>query len=407
MWSVAVFQLDVVSSPGVIISNDHAGLQRRRAQLTRPPPPSDSSQTSFGITTGQAADSETISDVLDSQSSVFTFETASSVAGNDVESEGLEPFELLRTVDGDPDEDKVQVPSIKRGDVKTWSKVEARILLWNDGTLRKSGLKARSKKELRARAHQLLFIFDIGQVPRLVSMIKNQRSKPSSLMGSRRPSSDESKEILRTNSIPRPVTPTDKQPWLDEVPASQQDQIDESRERMSGFKGFVSSVFRPSTRTSDDDRLQLTKTRTSENGLEMQRTRSTGKLGTTSNSVSDQGSTGDAIHLADPLPTYKGFDVRAIHVSNPASVVAVRHFPQKTKSFWSSPSKPLSTPLHGKDKPAASRASKSSESVVPACVEVDVAPVRPMDRSPMDQQHGRQREATVGFYFLNEMMAPE
>ncbi|KAM0790214.1 hypothetical protein ACM66B_005528 [Microbotryomycetes sp. NB124-2] len=424
-------------------NQDSTDLQRRRIQLTRPRDDDDddesiTSSLSTLTTTASARDNETVSDVVDLSSSVFTFDsTTSSTAAAESrdDDDEPEPFELLRTVDGDPLEQTVDVPSIKRGDVKTWSKVEARIILWNDGTLRKGALKSTSKKELRAKvrqeyvvssgvlwvtkSHQLLFVFDVGQVPRLVNMTKKSSaaSKPTSLLGSRRPSNDdESKDMRRTESIPRPVTPTDKQPWLDDSRQRGLEEFDDdgSRERMSGFKGFVSNVFRSSTRTSDDEnRLQLTKTRTSENGLEMQRTRSTGRVGCSTVSSSTET---EQIHLADPLPTYSGYDVRALHIANPASIVNVRYFSQTTKSFWLSPSKPVSTPSHGNDKPSTSnnisnsnksRAAKTSESVVPACIEVDVAPVRALDRSPVDQQHGRQREVTVGFYFLNDMMGPQ
>ncbi|KAK4050182.1 hypothetical protein OIO90_005164 [Microbotryomycetes sp. JL221] len=391
-------------------------------------------------------ESETISEIVaDSDSSVFTFDTASTTSTGARNTDANDAFTKLRLVDGDPLEPTVDKPSIRRGDVRTWSKVEARIILWNDGTLRK-GAKPRNKKELKARVrkeyvvaaadplhyvfeskrqtNQLLFVFERSSLPRLVSMTKKSSGK-SSLLGSRRTSDEDTKNMSRQSTlVPRPVTPTDREPWRDSPQQAQSErqpveQGDDSSR--TGFKSFVSNLVRTNTNNDDDNRLQLTKTRTSEQGLEMQRTRSSSKWGPTNSVDPDDG---PDIFLADPLPNLGLYDVTALQVDNPASIVAVRYFPQRTRSFWSSPSLPVSTPAKGDDKPTTvssntasqarlySRSSSSSrhkpsDAVVPACIEIDVAPMRAPERSPMEQNHGRAREATVGFYFLELAMASQ
>lgn len=56
-------------------------------------------------------------------------------------------FGQLRTSDGIQGEAQIEVPSVKKGDWRTWGKVEGRILLWQDGTLRKGKRAGEQPKE--------------------------------------------------------------------------------------------------------------------------------------------------------------------------------------------------------------------------------------------------------------------
>lgn len=113
----------------------------------------------------------------------------------------------------------------------------------------------------------------------------------------------------------------------------------------------------------------------------------------------------------------QGFSVTALHVSSPSSIVSVRYFPQHSDTssslFSSSSSIPVTYPSGTTDTPkvissglSLGTASVGQADVVPPCVEIDVAHSPAIMSRKMDpSEYGRLREVTIGFYFLEALLA--
>lgn len=56
-------------------------------------------------------------------------------------------YNELRNSQGAEGEKQIEAPNVKKGDWRTWGKVEARVLVWQDGALRKGKKTIEHPKE--------------------------------------------------------------------------------------------------------------------------------------------------------------------------------------------------------------------------------------------------------------------
>lgn len=89
--------------------------------------------TSPGVASSSASDA----------SSVFTTTTTDDTALASTAA----AFGQLRTSEGVEGEQRIEAPSVKKGDWRTWGKVEARVLVWQDGALKKGKKASEQPKE--------------------------------------------------------------------------------------------------------------------------------------------------------------------------------------------------------------------------------------------------------------------
>ena len=110
----------------------------------------------------------------------------------------------------------------------------------------------------------------------------------------------------------------------------------------------------------------------------------------------------------------QGFSITALHVPTPSSIVSIRYYPQRTDTsssiFSSSSSLPYTYPSDTADTPkliiSGLPLDKNQSDVVPPCVEVDIANFPAIMTRKMDAgEEGKQREVTIGFYFLEALLA--
>lgn len=233
-------------------------------------------------------------------------------------------FSQLRTSNGDPEELEVPAPEgVRAGDWRSWSRVEARIVVWQDGIVRKSSsskLRKITKDNLREESswvvegvvwvtrvswsvmrlrsatlnsepshvpqdHRLLFVIDHTKAPRSVALSLDKASgspRRTSFFGGRR--SSQTAVTTSTEADPAEGGPKEEG----------------NSGEAHGIRGFVKKLFsskgdeddtKATEKGTDSNDLALTKTRSNEErGFKLERTKSAGH---------------DYPHLPAPFPTCK------------------------------------------------------------------------------------------------------
>ncbi|KAI5480709.1 hypothetical protein MNV49_007636 [Pseudohyphozyma bogoriensis] len=253
----------------------------------------------------------------------------------------------------------MQLPSLKKGDSKTFSRVQARIVVWPERA-RKDGRVNRDEVDsewvlegqlwILKDTNAILFIIDPAVAPTQVPVTSSHLLRQGRSL---------SVSLSRTFSFGSKGD--------DDREAAEGDAEGEEKK---GLIGFVKKVFGGGSK--DEDKEGGT------TGEPLARTTTRG-----SGSRSRRGSR-SAFSLPVPLPSYQGNTITALHVPHPStSITAIR--------FTSS--KPA-TPPTGSSPP-------SLQAATPARVEIDVT-APSADKEGLDAN--QERDATVAFCFMDVLL---
>ncbi|GAA5960602.1 hypothetical protein JCM3765_005873 [Sporobolomyces pararoseus] len=353
---------------------------------------------------------------LSDDSSVLTASTSET---SEARQQSNANFEQLRTATEAstlPGENVIQVPSTKSGDWKAYGRVEGRVLLWENGTLKeKKALNDEIRREQWivsgtlwfTKRSEIVLVLDQSVQPRQVLREQEGRQSGRRLSLSRN----------------RSTSPTNTQTTTDNRRGSVSEEDRASKPSEESSPGFFSKVL-DAVRPGRKER----RASSSSGGLSLSRSRSRSRTETADPAPASQthgggpGSTPASQKTLDaltretgqltfeepssnvppsPFPLYKGHPVTALYIASPAHVQSLRFYPQRAASSsspffsFSKSSQPLSSPP--------SSPTGDSNTVEHPVVELDV--IDPAHLGSIDE--GKKREVTVGLTFVEILCATE
>ncbi|KAL8287340.1 hypothetical protein RQP46_003792 [Phenoliferia psychrophenolica] len=371
-------------------------------------------------------------------------------------SETGDRFAQLRTTEagGREGESPLEAPSLRKGDWRAFSRIEARVVVWQDGELKRSG-RHRSAEQETALAgtiwlttdNQLVFVVDGSAPPRSepISVGKSSRrsnafeslSRRLSHSSHSRPGSPITSPNNNNNDktlSPEPtISPGDASatkekkdrrrsqlPFLRRksdveapvVGGSGPEKDEESNEK--GIFAFIKGLFGSHNGGDDNDAdgglsLSRTRTKTVEAPSAPRSDKSRSHSKSRSNSKSRKPEE-PVVTRASPLPTYQNHKITALHIPTPReSITSIRFLPQRPTSPSSSASSP---PLSRQISREASTNSASLNvnfggigalDLLPPRVEIEVV----AKEAGASEEDGKGREVTVAFLFVEPLMAQE
>ncbi|KAK4705185.1 hypothetical protein P7C70_g1025, partial [Phenoliferia sp. Uapishka_3] len=334
-------------------------------------------------------------------------------------------FANLRTatLGGRDGEEPIEAPSLKNGDWRAYSRVEARVVVWQDR--HKSSAAKNAEETILSgtlwitKSNEIIFVVDTSSPPRSEPLTVGKPRKssfgrrisqslalsPSATWDERKgaksaaPSSDADKNSRRRSWFKRSTSE------VENPVGRREDENDAEEEGVSGLLAFVKNIFSGSGTSSvpdDDGGLSLSRTRTRDPSSKPS-SRPLSRSVSRSKSVEPPVAT-----RASPLPTYENHTVTALRVADPAfSVTSVRFSPLRLRSGTASPSSPpLSRSVSREASGTSSQNLNFADQVdsLPPRVELDIAARK--DEGDEDRADGSGREVTVAFCFVEPMLAP-
>ncbi|KAM0747957.1 hypothetical protein T439DRAFT_328614 [Meredithblackwellia eburnea MCA 4105] len=343
-------------------------------------------------------------------------------------------FAQLRTTCVGPrrGEKSLEGPSLKRGDWRAFSQVECRVVVWQDGHLRR-GAKPSSDEQEWVLAPGTLWVTKNNEIIFIVDTNVPPKNEPCLTVGrkSRKPSAF---NFVRRLSSSSPQTKDDKTLGADTSPSTTQerrkslssffnrkgdkdkdaeenttgDQVEGEGKDKGSIIGFVKGLFGKgdSAVDEDEDGNALGLSRTRSRSLTLNRTRSLSRSRTTEIPVGPI--------RASPLPSYDGHTITALRVPSPAtSIHSIRLLPSRRGggggSLPASPPLSRSVSRDGEQLPRGGGGGGGGvENLLPPRVEVDLmAPLVDRENPTAKDENGRERECTVAFAFVEPLMEQE
>ncbi|GAA5902931.1 uncharacterized protein JCM6883_007284 [Sporobolomyces salmoneus] len=362
---------------------------------------------------------------LSDDMSVLTASTSSTSDSARIDSQNA-AFEQLRTVPppppSGPGQDRtIEVPSTKKGDWKAYGRVEGRVVLWEKGTL-----KEKKDQSEEARKEQWSVYGTLWYTKRSEVLLVLDQSVPP-------------KEIPRTHdneegghsfghrlslSKLRSTSPTNTKNELRR--SSTQEDLDSNEDSSPGFFAKVLDAVRPGRkerRTSTTSASSRSRSRprneesTTTDQAQPDSTHAVEALARATVQLTFVDPSSSSPSAASPLPLYKGHPVSALLIPSPSHIQSLRFYPQRPISSSASSASPFSFPFSTKSSqqplssppasPTATTSTNESIPIEPPVVEIDVLDPSFSGGGGTNDDEGKQREATIGFSFVELLCATE